>query len=510
MAEIAREMRIRGDWLRLTLSDRVFPDYPPLYFWFAGLFAKLGGMNEAMLRFPSTLAALGLLLSMWAWTRRRFDDRVALWSGVILGTTYFFAWQAVNMHVDMMFTFFLVGSILSFSVYRQEASARKRVILVVLSSLMMGLASLTKGLAGFVLPLGILGLDVLVRREWRGILPLFGVGVGAVLLFFGWSLLYARAAGEEYILYFVFRQNIERFLTGWSHGKPVYYYLINLWPNIFPWSFFFIPAVYSCWKGARRGRRASRSLLIWFGFIFLFFTVSHSKRNVYILPLYPAMAVIVGDWWVSLLRGGRSVRPMVAAAIPTALLFAIAGGGGIAFASIPSLSEKIPFPIPSLPWVVVALLFLSTAIFLLSMAFKQDAQRMGTGLAVFAGMIYLAIFGWLFPRLDDPLSAREDAEWIQTYIEGGEKVGIFGDHGRIPPESTALQYYSGHSVWELVDLEGIHQYLHQQPGDFILLREEELESFRRVVGLPVTIGRELIIGSDRLLAVRVALPAESD
>ena len=506
VAEITREMLHSGEWIHLTLSGHTFSDYPHLLFWIAGICARVGGMNEFMLRLPSTVSALGILLLIWFWVRRAFDEQVALWSCAVLGTTYFFVSEATHMHVDMMFSFFFTGSLLLFRSSQNSQTAFPNFLLALLASLSMGLASLTKGPAGLLLPTGILGIDAMIQKRWRELIPVVLISVGGVVVFLGWSVLYAHGVGKEDLFYFIFKQNIDRFLSGWSHRHPVYYYFINLWPDIIPWSLFFIPAGYATWKEVQKGRRESIFLLIWFTVVFLFFTISRSKRNVYILPLYPAVAIMVGNWLKSMFERVKSPRSFSIPAIATAGLFFIVGVALIIFLSVADYRQKAPFPISYVPVIVASVSFLVAAVWIFVALYRKRTLPVAMGLAVSAAAIYLVILGWFFPTLDNPLSGRDDAEWVRTYInvEQGEAIGIFAGANGVPNEATTLEYYGRSPIHVLANREEIQEYLHKQPGDYVLVRSTDLEFFQRTIPATFFIRKELTVGSDILYAVEIA------
>jgi len=288
MAEITRNMVESGDWLRLELYQKLFADYPPLFFWLASAFGKLLGFSEMVLRLPTTLSAVGLLALTGAWAHRRLGDRAALWSVIVMGTAAQFVWQAVNMHVDMPFAFFIGASLVCYDFARTTARGWGRVALLAGSAVLMGLASLTKGPAGIVLPAGVIAVDSLLHREYRAIGTAAIVGLGATLIFAAWAAAYAAAAGDSNLLYFIFRQNVSRFLTGHSHYQPWYSYFVTIWTDLLPWSLFLPFGIVAALRAARRGNRPLAFALTWLLVIFVFhsrarngrFTFSRSTRRL--------------------------------------------------------------------------------------------------------------------------------------------------------------------------------------------------------------------------------------
>jgi len=191
LAQVTREMAASGRWLEPSLLGQAFADYPPLFFWLTSAAGLIGGFNEAALRMPTLLSAVALLALTSVWARRRLGEDAAFWGSVVLGTTYFFVWQAVNCHLDMVFAALFAAGLFCYDLSRDARTGPGRVGLAVGAAVALGLASLTKGPAGFVLPLAVLGTLHLVRREWRELVRLAWVGAGAVTIFLAWSAAYA-------------------------------------------------------------------------------------------------------------------------------------------------------------------------------------------------------------------------------------------------------------------------------------------------------------------------------
>jgi 4-amino-4-deoxy-L-arabinose transferase-like glycosyltransferase len=158
-----------------------------------------------------------------------------------------------------------------------------------------------------------------VRREFRRqILPLAAGCVVSLAIASIWFI----AAGEAYAKEFLLRQNLTRYTNAFDHAESVWYYFHKIFFNFLPWSVFLPFAL------VHGFRKRLWLPLVWFGFIFLFFEFSTSKRAVYLLPLYPAAALLVGVYirerWASLLERTWSnwlifVGGILITALPVAL-----------------------------------------------------------------------------------------------------------------------------------------------------------------------------------------------
>ncbi|MFI5401846.1 MAG: ArnT family glycosyltransferase, partial [Planctomycetota bacterium] len=140
-AEVAREMRVTGEWLVPHLNGAIYAEKPPLFFWLSALGQAAGlGFNAG--RVVAGLAALGTLLVTWALARRFLGDRAALLGAVVLGTTVFFPWLARFGVLDVVLTFFV--TLAAYGWIRGGPW-------VVLFYVGIGLAVLTKGPVAIVL-----------------------------------------------------------------------------------------------------------------------------------------------------------------------------------------------------------------------------------------------------------------------------------------------------------------------------------------------------------------------
>jgi len=509
MAEITRQMVLSGQWLQLRWNGAAFADYPPLYFWLTAAAAHLGGWDEFVLRLPTTLAALGLLLLTFLWAQRRLGEGAALWSLAVLGTTFLFVYQAVNMHLDMLFALFIAAAVFCYDCGRDAVARRQRLGLTLATGVLMGLASLTKGPAGIVLPLGILAVDHLAHREGRALKRLAAAGAVAALFFLAWCCLYWREVGESDLLCFLLKQNVARFLHGRSHAKPVFFYFVRIWSDLMPWSLFLLLALPTAWTAGltasrHAGTKSNRALglaLVWFAFIFLFFTISQSKRQVYLLPLYPAAAVLIGHFLAGL-RLATARMQRVAGWVALFLAGLLVLGGVAAAIAVPRLQQQfpeawgLPYPAGAL---VLAAVTIGLGVGLLTL--RGGAAKGLSALAVGSGTLCLIYFGWLLPALDASLSAERVAMWLAAQA----RTGVIGLTSR--NEASVLAFYGNVRVEVLDSAAKLRAFAREQPRGLIVVKVKPglcpASYVSAVAGMPVQVLKEFRIGDDRCVAVRL-------
>lgn len=313
-AEVAREILATGDWLTPHLNFVRYLDKPILFFWADAVSLKVFGVNEFAARFPSALAALIGVIAVYFLGRRMFGERAGLFSGLILATSPLYTGLGRIVIFDMMLTAFITLTMLFWYLGFTEEEKRKKRLFFLLSWAAMAFAVLTKGPIGAVFPLGIIGLFLLMTRDIKRIRemellwgPLLFLAIAGP-----WYLL-VSIRNPEYPYYFFISEHLLRYATTKFHRvKPFWYYFPIVIGGLLPWVFFLPSAIRRFLQNGRecdRGEKAALLLLgIWALLIFLFFNFSKAKMPMYILPMFPAAALLIGKFWDDYVsdRAGRT------------------------------------------------------------------------------------------------------------------------------------------------------------------------------------------------------------
>jgi 4-amino-4-deoxy-L-arabinose transferase-like glycosyltransferase len=307
-AEIARVMFMKGEWIVPTVNGDLYTDKPILFFWLVLIFSKLAGaVNEWTVRLPAALGALGVVLATYKLGKDFFGPKIGFMAAMILATSVRVILEARWAHVDMLFTFFFLLSML----FAARAVLRKENRNEMIAAYgFMALATLTKGLIGVVLPALILLTFVAVRRDWRLLLEArLPLGIPLFLLVAApWFFLVNQATGGKWLGDFVYIHHIRRFTEPLGHREPFYYYFTTLPVDLLPWTVFALPALFA-YKPSKKLFAEPESLLftLWFFVIFIFFSLSDSKRDLYLLPLLPVAALFVAVYFDDLMSGKLSL-----------------------------------------------------------------------------------------------------------------------------------------------------------------------------------------------------------
>src|SRR5262249_8547924 len=335
----AREMVRGGPWLVAHLFGEIYPDKPPLYFWATAGVAEIRGgrLHEVSARLPAVIGGLAGLAFTLLLGESLFGSRAGLVSAAALATSGLFFWYARQGHPDQ---FLVAGVTLAcLGLWRSfSADGARRPGWIALAYSAMAFGVMSKGLLGLVLPLLGAALYLGVTGQLRAIPRRLGFGLGLPIflaIVLAWYGPAVARYGTGYMRETIVHQQMERYARTWVHREPWYQYFPDFMTEFLPWSLFFPGAIVLAWQASRvrnspmtgtptdpadlRDPAPFLFPLCWFVAGFVFFSLSPGKRTAYLLPLYPAAALLVGWAWTQVMDTGRRSRWL---SVPVGLLAA--------------------------------------------------------------------------------------------------------------------------------------------------------------------------------------------
>ncbi len=297
-AETAREMLERNDWITPYFNYELRLNKPVMFYWLIALAYKAFGVSEFAARFFSALSATGMVLATYGLGRWWISQRVGIFSAIILATSIEIIGLSRMAIIDMTLAFLISSTIISLFLVAHHSKKWW-----IIAGLLSGLAILTKGPVGIVLPGAILVIYSLITQQFKACFfnrwfPLALVISVAVAL--PWYIMAWQVHGQ-FFLDEVYHNNFSRFSGGINyHIKPWYFYIPVIAIGFMPWSIFLPVSLLVLIKDLQVKRlnlkEQSLSLfaLVWAGLIFVFFSVAQTKLLTYVLPLFPALAIITG------------------------------------------------------------------------------------------------------------------------------------------------------------------------------------------------------------------------
>jgi 4-amino-4-deoxy-L-arabinose transferase-like glycosyltransferase len=496
-AEIPREMIASGDWVTPRLNDLRYFEKPPLQYWATALAYEMFGEHRWSSRLWTALTGLaGALLAVYAGARL-LDRRAGLYAGAMLASSILYFGLGHFNTLDMGLTLFLEAAIFGLVLaLRREASARERRFCIHLAWVAAGLAVLSKGLIGVVLPLGATIAYSLLYRDrtiWRKLAPLTG-GALFVAIVAPWFVLVARD-NPDFLQFFFVHEHFTRFLTTEHHrDEPWWYFALVLALGTLPWGG---PMLGGLWRTLTERTRAGFDpfgfLAVWAIVVFLFFSASGSKMSPYILPVFPALALLAAPLLanaplrpLSKLLAGCALVPAVACAILPYVLPHIRSGE----AATLSHAEQWPFWLAAAPWAAGAVLVLWAARWR-----NRDAAVVSLALAaMMGGQLVLAGAAEISPAK----STLSLAQQIKPQLRESTRIYVV----QIYPQS--LPVYLGRTV-TLVDYRGELEFgLEREPtkalastqqfiaiwprqSDAVAVMTQTLHRQLAAIGLPMTV-----------------------
>jgi 4-amino-4-deoxy-L-arabinose transferase-like glycosyltransferase len=305
--EIPREMLATGDFVTPRLDGIKYFEKPPLTYWLVAGSLKIFGLREAAARAtPAIFAALGILLT-YAAGRSLAGRETGWWAALVQATSLLYFAHARLLLTDMVVSVLITSTLYCFLLAVREPPGRRRRLLFYGLYASAALATLAKGLIGFLLPGAVMFLWLLLFNEWRRLRPFYlatGLMVFAAIAL-PWHLLVAQRNPEWAWFYFV-HEHWLRFTTT-THGRyqPWWYFVPVILLGFFPWTGFIWPALRTALPAewTRRSEYTDKAfLLVWAAFIFLFFSASKSKLVPYVLPVFPPLALVMGGYLAPRMR----------------------------------------------------------------------------------------------------------------------------------------------------------------------------------------------------------------
>ncbi len=427
-ADASKNMLRTGDFLTPVYNGEIRLNKPPMTYWFTALSFFLFGINEFSLRLFQVLTGLGTGLITYLLARKLTDEKVALLSFVVLTLSFQFIANARYTSPEVLLTFFSTLSLYLWYVGYKERSG----LFFFLALNASALGVLTKGPVGFLLPAGIIFI-YLLATDPRELLKLrYYLGTLYILLVSGWWFLYQFMINRDTFVEVFLKENVKRIYT--LQEDPLYFYVLDINVSFLPYSFIFYLAL--AWVIYRK-RKELLFPVVWFLTVFTAFSLVKMKLPVYIMPAFPAMAIITA----SFLANGEWRKAVVPASVfLTALMVIATVVGAFLF---------------KLNIFILSLCFIVPLIFLLNRRF-----HLAPAVAGFFLLFYLSSV--LLPEVEKHRPYRDIGNFIKSIDPEGKmptyELGVF--HHNIP-------FYADRVIFreaKTEDLKGI-----------VLVREDILE-----------------------------------
>jgi 4-amino-4-deoxy-L-arabinose transferase-like glycosyltransferase len=473
-ALVAREMLEAGHWILPHLGGEVYADKPPLLFWAIAFISSLGSeVTEWTARLPTALAAVSVCLVTWRTGVRLFSPRAGLMAALVLATSGGFFWSGRQALPDMLLTLWTTGA--SWALWEWFSRQHHKAALV--AGICMGLATLTKGPVGLILP-ALSGLMYLaVRRQlsklWgRSALICLGAFLAVTL---SWFVPAVAQGGLEYAQMTLLHHSLERYVRAWEHTAPWYFYLGAFPAELLPWTLFLPQALFAgAWLPRHLRREGWWFTLCW---------------------LVTILGWIWSHWWDRNAVSMWAIR-LPALGLALTLCGLAVGIWGSVEGFFPSRRSLL------LPTTHEAGMWASLLLFLGGMILGSVVltQRTRLTYAVIVGCTWLAMLVttvWVYtPQFNQRYPSKSFAAAVHTHMPSGRPLQLCG-----PMNDLALRFNLGHFVPAIQQTPDIMRYLERGEQVYCVIDGEVYQRLGELMGQWFPIGARQEFNGSRLLLI---------
>jgi len=442
-ASCSREMLEAANWLVPMFNGELRTGKPILTYWFMLTSYSLFGVSEFSARLPSALCITLLMLSITYFARRLLGAKYGLIAGGLFITSLHMTVIGRAATPDAVFLLFLCTGLLAGLCYCVEEFKPKNILWLAYAC--FGIAVLAKGPVAIAMPGMVLATWLLLTgnlRQW----PSFHIGRGLLIIFalaLPWYIAVWLQTDGEWVERFLITDNVGRFLAPMEGHKGFPgFYLLSLLLGLFPWTGILIGTlIHSVWRPSLLKQQPMRAFLIsWIGVFFIFFTIARTQLPNYMLPVMPALILLMAMWLRDTAQETVNRYLLWSAGIISAALLI---GGGFA------LQHQWPgdwyYAFSFLPVLLAVLI-----------AWRQQEKSLQL---ITAGMVMMVIIlaSWALPGIDRHKASRTLA---QSAAEAGYAKGSLAGYRYFQP--SMLFYHGNNTLPVLVTPEELLEWLGQK------------------------------------------------
>jgi Dolichyl-phosphate-mannose-protein mannosyltransferase len=326
-AQIARNMLQSGDWVTGRLDGVAYLEKAPLVYWTMATSFRIFGVHDWAARLPLALAVVLLCWVTYKFASWAFGETAGLYAGIVLSTSVGLFLFTRILIPDAMLTLGIMGAIWAWLTLL-EPGTESPIRSVFTLGLCLGVGLLLKGLIAVVFPMAAALVYMAIthqlfsREAWRRVRPGLVILIALVIAapwhilatlrnppYFAFSMHSGPGEYRGFFWFYFFNEHLLRFLNlryphDYNTVPRLWFWLLNLvW--LFPWSAYLIAAPNVSYRISDRAGRVRLMALCWIGVVMLFFTLS-TTQEYYSMPIYPALALLIGSYLASSSRRLRT------------------------------------------------------------------------------------------------------------------------------------------------------------------------------------------------------------
>jgi 4-amino-4-deoxy-L-arabinose transferase-like glycosyltransferase len=322
-AQAPREMIETGDYVTPSFNFQLRINKPVLSYWNVAASYRLFGISEWSERLPIAMGAAVIIGAAFALGRLLGGPVAGLLAALVLAASPRVFLLARRIIIDVHITMWMGLVLLCFALAETRPSRRLYLCLMYVAA---GFGVLTKGPVAVFLP-AVVFFVYLASQKRLGDLRHMMLPTGALIslaIVVPWYYLLYLEHGWEYIGAFIVGENLGRYADAiGEQSRGMLFYIPVMLADLFPWSFMIPVAL--VWAIRERQDRVARLLMTWIAVIVVFFSLSGTKEDLYILPIVTAEAALIGAMLAKAIEGGSVLRPAAWSTGATAVLLLVAG-----------------------------------------------------------------------------------------------------------------------------------------------------------------------------------------
>jgi len=482
-AQTAKEMIETNNLVTPFMFGHPQFEKPVLFYWLIISAFKLFGMTEFAARlWPVLFGVLGVVITFLL-GKLMFSRKIGFYAASMLATSFLYIGLSKGVLTDIVLTVFIL---LSMFFFYSGYTKTYRTIFYILAYVFAGLAVLTKGPVGIIMPFFVIAFFFVIQKKWNSLRKFFGFWQGwlaflAVTL--PWYVFASLKYGHDFIYGFFVHENIQRFFTAEHRSfNHWYFYLLVIFLGMFPWSNL-LPFMFRRKKGFSPDRLF---LYCWITFTLVFFTFAQSKLASYILPLFPALCLLFASQIADIessLNSGKKFKLVFSISILLTLVFL----GAFVYSLI---WIKGNFPALFIPSLVIGIVFAVAICSSPVLLFKRKVK--GVLIINFAAIVIVIvlIFNCLAPHLEGSFSDRMlSSRLLQEKSVKKEilcdKMFVRGVHYYTGWPVAVINYdkhtfYTSHPISILSKDSEIEKFFSSKKNIVCVIKEQELERINNI------------------------------
>ncbi|HET7931796.1 MAG TPA: glycosyltransferase family 39 protein [Rhodanobacteraceae bacterium] len=435
-ALVARQMVETGQWLFPHRGIELYADKPPLFMWLQACAYWLTRGWRGWFLLPSLAAGMGTLALTYDLGRRLWNHRAGLYAAIAVLFVFQFTYQMKRAQIDPMITFWITLANWGLLLHLLRGPNWRAYVLGCVAA---GLGVITKGV-GFLALLMLVPYawacfrspDRVARPGWKD--PRWLLAIPAfVLPILAWGvpmLLVAHFRGTpEYHAYLhdiLFHQTVGRATGSWSHPQPPWYFVNIILFDWFPLSLLYIGGVPRWWRALREGETRVTLPLVWSILVLVFFSIQTGKRDVYIMPAIPMVALALAPYIGDMLRTRWLRWSAFGIGLAGGIVIIVAGalalhGHDVMHFNRHVLVRGLEDERNAICWMIITI----GAVLALAAAVCRPRHGVVGLLAGLAGLWFVWSL-WAYPLLNASSSAAGVMQEARAYVGPTASIGLVG------------------------------------------------------------------------------------